>query len=293
MVTRKNIGGYRLVSLRFLDLALISTATACEGLAPALASKSKKRVVLTDIVVSGEPKNDVGVEVEAISGGYAIKNVYGYDLEIVTSGSTLKATPSTDHITASDIDSETATAGQALLADGDGGASFGNIEVGASQIDSETATAGQALLANGSGGVAFGDIGASNIKSGSATSGQVLTADGSGGVAFADPSGGGGGTQLYLHTIGGFSVYQGSTLYIISPDNAQLDSFTKLCNCRSVSIYAKGGGASNPKPLAYLLEGSGHFRAVGVDYDGTSYKFDQVADVTTAGVTVTDTVTAL
>ena len=88
---RKYLGGYRLVSLALLDLATLSTATAVPGLAPALATKSNKRVVLTDIVVDGEKKNDITVIVRKVSGGYAISDVYGYDLAIATSGSTLQA----------------------------------------------------------------------------------------------------------------------------------------------------------------------------------------------------------
>lgn len=119
-------GGYRLVSLAFVDLALAVTAVAVAGLGDALGVKSRKRVVLTDIVVSGEKKNDLSVQVKKDGNNYVIENVYGYDLEIVTSGSTLKATPHEDRITASDIDSGSATAGQVLTADGSGGVAFAN-----------------------------------------------------------------------------------------------------------------------------------------------------------------------
>lgn len=127
-------GGYRLVSLAFVDLALASTAIAVAGLGDALGIKSRKRVVLTDIVVSGEKKNDVTVQVKKDGNNYVIENVYGYDLEIVTSGSTLKATQHADHITASEIDSGSATAGQVLTADGSGGVEFANPAGGGTKL---------------------------------------------------------------------------------------------------------------------------------------------------------------
>lgn len=79
-------GGYRLVSLAFIDLALASTAIAVAGLGDALGIKSRKRIVLTDIVVSGEKKNDLSVQVKKDGNNYVIEDVYGYDLSIDASG---------------------------------------------------------------------------------------------------------------------------------------------------------------------------------------------------------------
>lgn len=79
-------GGYRLVSLAFIDLALAVTAVAVSGLGDALGVKSRKRVVLTDIVVSGEKKNDLSVQVKKDGNNYIIEDVYGYDLSIDANG---------------------------------------------------------------------------------------------------------------------------------------------------------------------------------------------------------------
>ena len=60
-------------------------------------------------------------------------------------------------------------------------------------IDSETATSGQVLTADGSGGASWSSVPAPEgtaVKSTGATSGQVLTADGSDGASWQTPSGG-------------------------------------------------------------------------------------------------------
>ena len=60
------------------------------------------------------------------------------------------------------IDSGTATAGQILTADGNGGASWDtpSTTVTASDVDSETATAGQVLAADGNGGASWQTVAA-------------------------------------------------------------------------------------------------------------------------------------
>ena len=68
----------------------------------------------------------------------------------------------------------------------------------ADEINTESATAGQVLTADGVGGAAFQDIGieAGEVNSESATLGQVLTADGAGGAAFQDGVREGGWTAI-------------------------------------------------------------------------------------------------
>lgn len=105
-------------------------------------------------------------------------------------------------VTSDMIDSEDATSGQVLTADGNGGAEWSDIPtptITVDNIDSEDSTLGQVATSDGSGGVSWEDIpvptiSASDVNSGSATSGQVLAADGSGGASWQNQSGGGGST---------------------------------------------------------------------------------------------------
>ena len=60
-------------------------------------------------------------------------------------------------VTASDIDSESATDGQRIIADGSGGADWEDLVVTDSDIDSESATDGQVLTADGAGGASWQD----------------------------------------------------------------------------------------------------------------------------------------
>ena len=69
-------------------------------------------------------------------------------------------------ITAANVDSETATSGQVLTADGNGDAAWANIptpEITAANVDSETATSGQVLTADGNGDAAWTTISAGGL----------------------------------------------------------------------------------------------------------------------------------
>lgn len=72
------------------------------------------------------------------------------------------------------------------------------------------------------------EVTAADVNSGNATNGQVLTADGNGGAAWTTPQSGGGGTQLYKHTIGSYAV-------IISNDNTPFDGFNDASALNSVA----------------------------------------------------------
>ena len=75
-------------------------------------------------------------------------------------------------------------------------------------------------------------ITSSTISSGSATSGKVLTANGSGGCSWE--SAGGGGSQLYLHSINisrnDISVRANFTFIIINDSNTLIDSNTAIAS---------------------------------------------------------------
>ena len=121
-----------------------------------------------------------------------------------------------DHtVDASHIDSETATNGQVLTADGNGEAAWqtpATPTITAADVDSETATSGQVLTADGNGEAAWQTpatptITAADVDSETATSGQVLTADGNGDASWTTISAGGGGlTLLWSGSVTGAGV---------------------------------------------------------------------------------------
>ena len=91
-------------------------------------------------------------------------------------------------VTASDVDSETATQYEVLKADGNGGASWGKVL--ASNIDPQTATSEKFLQAGLYGGAVWSKISRGSIDTTGETSGKVLTTDGSGGASWQTASGG-------------------------------------------------------------------------------------------------------
>jgi len=129
-----------------------------------------------------------------------------------------------DEITAQNLGSGTATAGQIMEADGSGGWSVtnptapahasshsdgGSDEINVVNLGSGAATAGQAVIADGAGGLSFGTVApsthastheqgggdeliAQNLGSGSAPDGYVMVADGLGGWNVKKQSGGSG-----------------------------------------------------------------------------------------------------
>lgn len=75
----KNLkGGYKIISLQNNDL---SSGFTLEGIYEAIASSYGKPILVTDIVISGEKKNDVFTTVELTSDDYTF-TVYGKTLTI-------------------------------------------------------------------------------------------------------------------------------------------------------------------------------------------------------------------
>lgn len=123
-------GGYQLISLNGHDLSSGSFSVA--GLGKKLYDGLKhKFVVLCDMSLDGEELKPITVQAIAEMSGddysVSIKNVYGHDLEIVNDAVTVT---DSEIVTASDIDSGEATSGQALLADGEGGAEWADLVKG-------------------------------------------------------------------------------------------------------------------------------------------------------------------
>ena len=53
-------------------------------------------------------------------------------------------------------------------------------------------------------------------------------------------------TKLYLHKLNGFTIYQASTVYIISPDPTPVTALNQVQALRKLDMYVQGGGATNP-----------------------------------------------
>ena len=77
MKTRK--GGYKLVSLQLVEL---TTMTACDGLYDSIKNSHDKPLMITDIVINGERKNNAFAIAEKDGDAYVIKDVYGYDIKV-------------------------------------------------------------------------------------------------------------------------------------------------------------------------------------------------------------------
>lgn len=92
MKSRK--GGYKLVSLQLVEL---TTMTALAGLYGAIVNSHDKPLLISDIVIDGERKNNVYCRAEKGTNKYTIKNVYGYDIE-VTNADAVEVTPNADGI---------------------------------------------------------------------------------------------------------------------------------------------------------------------------------------------------
>ena len=123
----KNVnGGYRLIALGYVDLALAFSGVLVDGLYDAFDTDfGKKEIRLTQIKVSGADKNDVSVQVRKQGNDYIVDDVYGYDLTIKKTDGKLYAKTATLKVFADDIDSEDVDAGKALVADGEGGTEWG------------------------------------------------------------------------------------------------------------------------------------------------------------------------
>ena len=92
MKSRK--GGYKLVSLQLVEL---TTMTALTGLYGAIVNSHDKPLLISDIVIDGERKNNVYCRAEKGTNKYTIKNVYGYDIE-VTNADAVEVTENADGI---------------------------------------------------------------------------------------------------------------------------------------------------------------------------------------------------
>ena len=179
------------------------------------------------------PQGEQGEQgIQGVSVTNAEIDASGHLILTLSNGNTIDAgATGLQTVTASDVDSETATQYEVLKADGNGGASWGRVtagdiadnnqvgqylgstgygfagwkkfEVSGGQINSYAATQGQVLTADGNGGAGWETIPAQTpegtaIKSTGETSGKVLTADGSGGASWQ--TAGGGGTTLTKYT---------------------------------------------------------------------------------------------
>ena len=72
-------GGYKLVSLQFMEL---TTMTALDGLYGAIFNSHEKPLLISDIIINGEKKNDIYCVAIKEDGKFTIKDIYGYDLEV-------------------------------------------------------------------------------------------------------------------------------------------------------------------------------------------------------------------
>lgn len=77
MKSRK--GGYKLVSLQFGEL---TTMTALAGLHASIENSHDKPLLISDIVINGERKNNAFAIAEKDGDAYIIKGVYGYDIKV-------------------------------------------------------------------------------------------------------------------------------------------------------------------------------------------------------------------
>ena len=92
MKSRK--GGYKLVSLQLVELTTMESLT---GLYGAIVNSHDKPLLISDIVIDGERKNNVYCRAEKGTNKYTIKNVYGYDIE-VTNADAVEVTENADGI---------------------------------------------------------------------------------------------------------------------------------------------------------------------------------------------------
>lgn len=141
-----------------------------------------------------------------------------------------------NHVVDSDhLTSGTATSGQVLTADGDGGTAWDTLTITDNDISSGSATAGQVLTADGNGDAAWQNIPpttAAKVDSETATNGQVLTADGNGGASWQ--AAGGGGSSLTLIWSGSSQMNNGDdTPFILSANKTYLI----LCSKSGDSFY--------------------------------------------------------
>lgn len=112
-------------------------------------------------------------------------------------------------VTASDVDSETATQYEVLKANGNGGATWGRVTDG---DIADNRQVGQYLGSTGYGFAGWKkfEVSSGQVNSSGGTQGQVLTADGNGGASWEDASGG--GSTLYEHNIRLSNSY--NTIYL-------------------------------------------------------------------------------
>lgn len=82
----KNLrGGYKLIPL-LIDLALASASITLSGIYASIKS-TKKRIVLTGLLINGVVQNDIAVKVDEDESGLHIYDIYGYDLLIASNDS--------------------------------------------------------------------------------------------------------------------------------------------------------------------------------------------------------------
>ena len=187
---------------------------------------------------------------------------------------------------ASDIDSQTATNGQVLTANGSGGASWSLVSE--SGISSGSISNSKAILhSNGSGGATFSRMDAGDLTCGTATNGQVLTAS-NGNAVWQTPNG------RYIHNISLFNSTDSVhiTLQIINTTNT---AYTSLNDVKSAlttlgfdgnnGIVCSGASYTNntlnvfcklsPAVLNFLVEG--YPNSLNISYGNSSYSvYDKV-----------------
>ena len=143
------------------------------------------------------PQGEQGEQgIQGVSVTNAEIDASGHLILTLSNGNTIDAgATGLQTVTASDVDSETATQYDVLKADGNGGASWGKVL--ASNIDPQTATSEKFLQAGLYGGAVWSKISRGSIDTTGEASGKVLTTDGNGGASWETASGG----SLYEHNI--------------------------------------------------------------------------------------------
>ena len=208
------------------------------------------------------PQGEQGEQgIQGVSVTNAEIDASGHLIITLSNGNTIDAgATGLQTVTASDVDSETATQYEVLKANGDGGATWGRVtdgdiadnnqvgqylgstgygfsawkklEIAGVLVTSGGATAGQVLTADGSDKASWETIPAQTpegtaIKSTGETSGKVLTADGSGGASWE--TAGGGGSTLYEHNIKLSNSYNSIYLKVISQDSTAYTALNQVC----------------------------------------------------------------
>ena len=191
----------------------------------------------------------------SISGGTisATDTTYTAGTGISISGQNVISSSALTEVQATDINSQNATSGQVLTADGQGGASWQNSSASITLDNSPTRYSNNAVKSGGvfdalalkqdvilfdtvprenstspitSGGVynalqnisgGLSTVSASDVDSGNATSGQVLTADGQGGASWQTPSGGGMTQEQQTMLTNAYNYY---LTHVVEPDPA-------------------------------------------------------------------------